>query len=277
VENKEINICAAIVLFNSDYEQINNIITSLINVKIKIQVYLIDNSPTDEIKHKLINRLNVTYIFTGKNIGFGKAHNIAIAESLKRAKYHLILNPDVYFEPSVVEQLFLFMEGRTDVGICAPKILYPNKTLQYSCRLLPGIPEFLCRRFSFLAKAFRYNEDTYFLKFTQYKSLMEVPFLLGCFLFINNRVLEEVGGFDERFFMYMEDFDLCRRIGEKKLLMFIPSVSVIHNYERGSAKKLKLLKYHILSGIKYFAKWGINDKGRIEINNRILRKLKFEN
>ena len=87
-------------------------------------------------------------------------------------------------------------------------------------------------------------------------------------------VLREVGGFDERFFLYAEDIDLCRRIGEKSLTMFYPGVSVYHAYRRESYKSFKFLKIHINSIIKYFNKWGwFVDKERDEINKRSLRLL----
>lgn len=103
---------------------------------------------------------------------------------------------------------------------------------------------------------------------------MEVPSLSGCFMFMRVDVLKKVNGFDERFFMYAEDLDLCRRIGEVSKTMFYPMVAVYHEYEKGSYKNRKLLKYHLCSVIKYFNKWGwVFDKKRIQRNKECLDAL----
>jgi len=107
---------------------------------------------------------------------------------------------------------------------------------------------------------------------------MQVPSLSGCFMLLRTEVLKVVGGFDERFFMYCEDFDLCRRIGQVSKTIYYPDVSVIHNYEKGSYKNSKLLRYHIQSSVKYFNKWGwFFDKERRRINNDTLDRLGYKN
>ncbi|HZK12026.1 MAG TPA: glycosyltransferase [Atribacterota bacterium] len=91
------------------------------------KIFIIDNSPTDELKTfgKLSNK--IVYIFNPSNLGFGVAHNIAMRKSIKiSAKYHLVLNPDVYFEQGVLEELFTYMENNPDVELVMPKVLYPN-------------------------------------------------------------------------------------------------------------------------------------------------------
>ena len=104
---------------------------------------------------------------------------------------------------------------------------------------------------------------------------MEVPSLSGWFMFMRVSVLKEVGGFDERYFMYAEDLDLCRRIGEVSKTIFYPGVSVVHEYEKGSYKSKKLLKYHTVSIIKYFNKWGwIFDSKRKKKNKYCISQIK---
>ena len=108
-----------------------------------------------------------------------------------------------------------------------------------------------------------------------YNRTIEIPSLSGCFMFLRTDILRKVGMFDERYFMYAEDLDLCRRIGEVSKTMFYPNVSVYHEYEKGSYKNKKLLKYHICSIVKYFNKWGwIYDKKRKERNRKCLGQIK---
>ena len=106
---------------------------------------------------------------------------------------------------------------------------------------------------------------------------MEVPSLSGCFMFMRCSVLKQVGGFDERYFMYAEDLDLCRRIGEVSKTIFYPKVSIIHEYGKGSYKNKKLLKYHIISVIKYFNKWGwFWDSKRRYKNQECVKRIKAQ-
>ena len=75
-------------------------------------------------------------------------------------------------------------------------------------------------------------------------------------MFLRTSVLKRVGGFDETYFLYMEDLDLCRRIGQVARTVFYPAVSVMHGYQKGSYKSSRLLKHHLRSAVRYFNKWG---------------------
>ena len=240
-------------------------------------LYIVDNSTNDSI-NKLCNHQCTSYIFNNSNLGFGKAHNIAIQKAIELdSEYHLILNPDVYFDSGVLKKLIRFMDNNQDVGLVMPKILYPNGDIQYLCKLLPTPFDWIFRRFSPFKKSLAKRNEKYELRFTRYNKTMEVPSLSGCFMFIRTSVLQEIGGFDERFFMYAEDVDLCRRIGEVSKTVYYPVVEITHNYEKGSYKNRKLLFYHIKSAIQYFNKWGwIFDKGRKRINKKTLERLDYK-
>jgi GT2 family glycosyltransferase len=96
----------------------------------------------------------------------------------------------------------------------------------------------------------------------------------GCFLLVRSGILREIGGFDERYFMYLEDVDLVRRVGKSAEVMYEPSVFVVHAYGKGSYRNFKLLAYHILSAIKYFNKWGwFWDPERRRANNLVLESI----
>jgi len=275
-----INLSASIVLFNNEKEQLTKTINSFLNANLNVKLYLIDNSTFDDLKifSNIDNR--IIYIFNNANLGYGKAHNIALRKSIEEnIPYHLVLNPDVYFEKGVLEELYNFMESNKDVGLVMPKVLYPNANIQYLCKLLPSPLDLFERRFlnfgplkNFLEK----RNKIYELEFSNYDKIMEVPYLSGCFMFIRTEVLKEVGLFDERFFMYLEDTDLSRRIHMIAKTIYYPYVHIYHKYEKGSYKNLKLLSYNILSTFKYFNKYGwIFDKERQAINKRILKNLGY--
>jgi GT2 family glycosyltransferase len=272
----------SIVLYHNREEQIKKAIKSVLNTDLNITLYLVDNSSTDSLRKLERIDKRIVYIFNNSNLGFGKAHNIALKKSIeKNIPYHLVLNPDVYFEKGVLEELYDFMENNKDVGLVMPKVLYPDGNIQYLCKLLPTPLDLFGRRFLNFGpfrKIVEKRNEVYELRFTGYDKIMEVPYLSGCFMFIRTEVLKKVGLFDERFFMYLEDTDLSRRIHRVAKTVYYPYVYIYHEYGKGSYKSLKLLYYHIKSAIKYFNKYGwFFDKEREEINKKILEKLGWHN
>lgn len=273
-------INASIVLYHNNKEQLLKAINSFLNTDLKVKLYLVDNSSNDELKELSKIDKRIEYIFNNANFGFGKAHNIAIRKSIEEnIPYHLVLNPDVYFEKGVLEELYNFMENNQDVGLVMPKVLYPDGELQYLCKLLPNPLYVFGRRFldfgpfkNFVSK----RNYKYEMRFTGYNKIMEAPYLSGCFMFLRISALKEVGLFDERFFMYFEDTDLSRRIYQKYRSIYYPFVKIYHEYGKGSYYNKKLLKYHIKSAIYYFNKWGwCFDKERKRINNKILKTIGY--
>ncbi|MCF2633326.1 glycosyltransferase family 2 protein [Bacteroides thetaiotaomicron] len=238
------------------------------------KLFIIDNSSNDCLRELEGVSDRVRYIHS-MNCGYGAGHNIAIREAMEvGAIYHVIVNPDIYFGEGVLEQLVAYMNVNKEIGLVMPKILYPNGELQYLCKLLPTPFDLLLRRFG-LWKKYREKRDIrYELRFADYNQEMQVPSLSGCFMFARMSILKQVDGFDERYFMYAEDLDLCRRIGKIAQTMYYPKVSVYHAYAKGSYKNRKLLRYHMCSMFKYFNKWGwLWDIERKTINKRVLNKL----
>ncbi|HUW19713.1 MAG TPA: glycosyltransferase family 2 protein [Sedimentisphaerales bacterium] len=270
----EYDIVVSIVTYKNDDDTFKKCIDTVLGTNLRTKLYVVDNWPTDKTR-KICSEAKVEYIPNKANAGYGAAHNLAIARTLEhRIKYHLVLNPDVCFEKGTLERLYYFMEKNSDIGMVMPKILYPDGSLQYLCKLLPTPFDLIARRFLPYLKYLDRRKHVYELRFTGYNKTMDVPYLSGCFMFIRTDVLREVGLFDERFFMYMEDLDLSRRIHEHYRTVYYPHVSVFHQYEKGSYKNSKLLKYHLQSAVRYFNKWGyFFDKDRRDINQKTLKKL----
>lgn len=268
-------ITASIVTYNTAQKDILRLLYSILGTPID-NIYIIDNSPTNFLLSKIDISHKILYYHGHGNIGYGSGHNIALNDAIEKgAKYHIILNPDVYFEESIIENIYNYIKNDDSIGLLMPKILYPSGKTQYLCKLLPTPFDLLFRRFCPFPYYVKKMNDKYELKFTDYNKMMEVPSLSGCFMYINLQVIRNIGGFDERFFMYAEDMDLCRRIGEVSKTIYYPHVEVFHEYAKESYSNIKLLMYHIISLIKYFNKWGwFFDKKRTNINNSFLLKYK---
>jgi GT2 family glycosyltransferase len=268
------DIVASIVLYKNDAKMVERAISSFLQSELNVQLYLVDNSPDAALqKLQQMDEQRIVYIFNNKNIGFGAAHNIAIQRSSGYTKYNLILNPDVYFDSSVLSNIFNYMEGHLRVGQLAVKTLYPDDSLQFICKMLPTPFQLIARRFIPERIHFLFQETMlkYEMRHKNYDEIMNIPNLSGSFMFIRTEVLKEIGGFDENIFMYTEDVDLTRRIHSKYDTLYYPYVSVYHEYAKGSYFSFKLLKYHVKSAIYYFNKWGwFFDNERKQINRKLL-------
>ncbi|MFA6185738.1 MAG: glycosyltransferase family 2 protein [Phycisphaerae bacterium] len=268
------HLTVSIVTYKNNILQLQRAVNCVAESPCVEKIYIIDNSPSNQLREITFLSEKIEYIFNNKNLGYGRANNIALENSIKNGvNYHLVLNPDIYFEKGVIEELYDFMEKNPDVGLVMPKILYPDGSLQYLCKLLPTPLDLIRRRF-LPGNIFSKQNSFYELRFAGYNKIMDVPYLSGCFMFIRTEALRRVGLFDEQFFMYLEDADISRRIHKHYRTVYYPKVFGFHEYEKGSYRNSKLLKYHLFSAFRYFNKWGyFFDKDRREINQKVLEKL----
>lgn len=252
-------ITCSIVLYNNDENELTESIDSFLKTKLDVFLFLIDNSPTNHLKN-IVKDSRIKYIHNPSNPGFGASHNIAIRECfLINSDYHLVLNPDIYFNLGVIENIFSFMERHTDVGHLMPKILYPNGDLQYLCKTNPTFFDLFLRGFMPLdfKKLFKNRIDKYLYKSFDFDNIIyDVPYLSGCFMFFRTSMLKKVGFFDDRIFMYLEDADITRRFLQISKTIYYPKVIVYHHYAGLTHKKWKYKWITIQSAITYFNKWG---------------------
>jgi len=272
-------LSVSIVTFNNEAvirDALSSIEKSTLKQKNNCRVVVVDNASTDKTREIISREFPWVTLICSENVGFSVSHNKAIRHILENVNgkpgYHLIMNPDVYFGEEALEKLVDFMEANKDVGLVMPKILYPDHGVQYLCKLLPTPFDLLGRRFmpGFLKAFFKRRFEAYEFRDRDYDKVMEAPHLSGCFMMVRAGVFEKVGLFDERFFIYLEDVDMSRRIHAEFKTIYYPGVHVFHHYHKGSYKRFRHLKYHVWSAVKYFNKWGwFFDKERKKINKRI--------
>lgn len=270
-------ITGSIVTYHNNHEDLQNAISSFLNTKLDVKLYISDNSSNDEIK-KLCNNQRIEYIFNNSNNGFGYAHNIAIKKAENdESDYHLIINPDIYFEEGNLEKMIDFMEENDEVGLMMPKILYPNGDIQYVCKLLPTPFNLFLRGFLPNWNWVKKMNDDYEMRFTGYSKTMEVPYISGCFMVFRTKVLCEIGYFDDNIFMYLEETDITRRVMKKYKTVMYPKATVYHKWEKGTHKNKKLRNITIQSAIYYFNKYGwFFDMERKIINKKIINKWEYK-
>ncbi|RLC39158.1 hypothetical protein DRH27_00460 [Candidatus Falkowbacteria bacterium] len=232
---------------------------------LKYEIIVVDNNSGDSIGEIIKWQYpEIIFIQNKKNIGHGAGNNVGIKRA--QGKYISITNADTILFKDTFRKLYDYMEVNKNVGMVGPKQLNPDKSIQYSCFRSYKLFTPLYRRtpigkFKFAQK----DIDRFLMKDYSHKTEKEVSWLLGSFMFCREKALGEVGLFDERYFLYLEDTDLCRRFWNKKWkVVYYPEAEIIHNHARESAKekwykffRSKTARYHIISWIKYLKKWGL--------------------
>ena len=270
-ESMNYDVTATIVTYNNDTNVLSKGIESFLDTTLNVHLYVVDNSPT-KIIAKLCGDARITYLHTAQNLGFGKGHNIILADVYKLGEFHLILNPDIIIEEGTLEVLVDYLKNNKEVGVVMPKILNPDKTVQLLPKLYPHPLNLILRFLQLNTKSIQDIDRKYMMADMDSVKPYNVGIVSGCFMLIRSKLLEDER-FDERFFMYFEDFDLSRRLSRKTLLQLHPQVSVYHHYERGSHNSLFLFKTMVFSMIKYFNKYGwIIDKERKVKNSELYNK-----
>ena len=263
------DVAISIVTYNTDPDELLKLLRSLRSTVVTLAVTVVDNSETDHLRI-VSEGAGASYLYVGMNLGFGAAHNIALRRTLEHARYQLVINPDIELDSPVIPALCEFMDAHPEVGQVMPDVRYPDGSEQRLAKRLPSPADLFLRRFlpgtrGLFAQVWRRYE----MRDVDLSVPCEVPSLSGCFMFLRSTALKGAGLFDERFFMYMEDVDLCRRIGAVSQTVFFPSCSVIHGYSKGSYKSVRLFRLHLGSAIRYFNKWGwVFDRDRRERNRR---------
>lgn len=268
-------LSVSIVLYENDLEEITNTINCALKSELINCIYLIDNSRSQDLKILVdLEKTRLQYFYQGVNLGFGKAHNIALEISKKNNfKYHLILNPDIKFEPSVIKILCDKLNSDITIGLIMPKILNEDGTNQFLPKLIPYPINLFIRIIKPLRHIFKNKNDKYILKNFENEEV-NAPIISGCFCIYSINAFTDVGGYDEDFFMYYEDFDLSRRVHVNYKTLYFPLTSVVHGYERGATKSYRLFKIFVTSVFKYFNKHGwFYDCERRELNRKVVDKL----
>lgn len=240
------------------------------HTKLKVEIVICDNGSVKNIANELVDQYlpEAWCLLRHGDFGFGRSSVRGAAQV--DTKYYFFLNPDTeLIELDVFDRLYTYLETHPKVAIVAPKILYFDGRLQETCRRFPKLYSPLIQRSSLGQTEFgkRYAAE-FAMRDFDHLTDKSVDWAQGSALFMRGDVWKRLGGFDDRFFMYFEDVDLCRR---SRLLgydvIYHPGVQIKHAYGKESAKITNHIKNifmnemaraHIVSWVKYSWKW----KGR---------------
>jgi GT2 family glycosyltransferase len=203
---------------------------------LSVEILVVDNDSTDgSVPVSREQFPGVTFIENKKNLGFARAVNIGLGRA--SGKYWLVLNPDIEVSTGSLESLVSYMTAHPDVALASPKLLYPDGTLQYSCRTDYSLKVLLFRR-TLLATLFPDHPvlRDHLMMDWDHASTREVDWVLGAAFMIRREAIRGQPVMDERFFLYFEDVDLCLRLRKEGWrVVYHPEAVMVHHHQRASA------------------------------------------
>ena len=269
---KDINIVFLNYLMKNDIiTAINSLVEDIKNCPYDVQITVADNSENcDGIKEELGWKYpQVKYVNCHGNVGFGRGNTIGFQAT--PARYYFALNRDTIIPENtrVIERLVKFMDEHPKIGCIGPKLLNMDGSLQYSCYRFDKkslmIKPLKQINFDRKYKWVRKYTDRLLMKDFDHNETRPVDWVLGAAMVVRNEVVQKIGWFDDRYFMYLEDCDWCRRMWEVGWpVYYVHDIIIKHTHARDSAKvpgiwkalfKNKLARIHLMSWIKYLWKW----------------------
>lgn len=252
MSDNHVKISGCIVTYNNE-AIISECIKSILawSKDLDFTLYISDNNSSDGTLELIRREFPEVIIFeNSKNIGFGGGHN-RVLECLD-SRYHFVINPDILVTQNVFEELTDYLECHRDVAMITPKIMNEDGTEQLLPKRNPRIRYVIISKF----KPFKYLRKIYTREVDNLDEATDIDFCTGCFFGIRTSVFKHLKGFDERYFMYMEDADLSRMVRRKHRIIFYPQIFVYHKWSRENTRSIRGILRWLCSMVKYFTKWG---------------------
>jgi len=199
------------------------------------------------------------FLTSSQNDGYGRAVNRLVREITTLPPYLGVLNTDLSWSEGSFDVLLNWMKHHPDVALGVPQILDQHGQAQQLCKRHPTVLGLFSRRFwpGWLKPAWLKRYDRWYVMADQnYQGVFDVPYLSGCCMLARSDAFQAVGGFDERFFLYLEDADLTRSMARQGRCVHLPVAGVVHGWGRGNYRNLRLMVVNLMSAWRYFAKWG---------------------
>lgn len=250
-------LSASVVMYGGA-DEVRRCIDSLVQYTPEgFSLYLIDNaSPDGALATLQAGGLPpaVTVLAQSENRGYGAGHNAALP--LLHSRYHAVVNPDIEVDSDVLSAMAEWMEAHPDVAITTPRLTYPDGRPQYVAKRRPAVLPLLARqtRWGFLKKF----ETHYLMLDEDLDRPQDVEFCSGSFFMIRTEVFRAIGGFDEGYFMYVEDADITQKALQRGRAVYLPDVCVAHAWHRDAHRKWRQFGWQMKSMARYFRKWGLH-------------------
>lgn len=257
---------SAIVLNYRTPQDAVRCVEALLNQTLQsLEILMVDNHSEDDSIGLLRNRFGkhprVRIIEARVNLGYGQGNALGIRSA--RGRYLFITNPDNELEPGGLERMVAALEEDPTIGILAPTLMHEDGTIRDSCRTFPSVLDVLIKR-TVLRWLCRKRLARYLAgDIRSTREPRDVDWVVGTCMLLRRELYEQLGGFDPRFFIFFDDIDLCRRVGQSgKRVVYFPFVRATDRKRRLSEGGIASLLFHragrshLMSAAKYFWKWG---------------------
>ena len=226
-----------------------------------VHVNIVDNGDDAALINELLLasglRSHADLVSSGKNVGYGRAHNLAIAST--SAPYHLIMNPDVLVAEDALIRAVEYLEQHPNVVAVSPSATDGNGQTAYLCKRYPAVLDLALRGFApralrklFSARLERYESRA--LSTTD--KAASVDLISGCFMFCRSDALKKAGGFSPAYFLYFEDFSLSLELRKFGQLMYVPACRIVHYGGHAGKKGLRHITHFMSSAFKFYNQYG---------------------
>jgi len=266
-----ISLSISVVCFNSSEEELKALIESTLNAiqllkdatnLASITIYLIDNSEENNLSLQLFASLQkqiedldaqLHLLYGHGNVGYGAAHNLVIHKM--ETDYHLLLNPDLQLDQNCLVAGVKYLAENQNVAMVSPYAQYENGEKQYLCKRYPSVFTFIVR--GFFPKILKSLYARRLASFEMHElsesiPTISIPIISGCFMLCRTKTLQQIKGFDEKFFLYFEDFDLSLRMAALGKIAYVPAMRIKHAGGYAASKGWSHIKMFAQSGIRFF-------------------------
>lgn len=252
------------VAFHPTEQEVNRLRSSLGGLSDAMGYAVIANDHREGEHVDALAGSAVLFIKERRNLGYGRAAN-ALVRLLQEKLGSLppfiaVLNTDLSWAPGTFETMRGWMLAHPEVSLAVPRIVDQRGETQLLCKRNPTLLALLSRRF--IPKSLKPHwllcyDRWYCMADQDYAHVIETTYLSGCCMVFRSPAYLKVGGFDERYFLYLEDADLARRLSLDGRCVHLPIAEVKHGWGRGNYSSLKLMLVNLISAWKYFGAWGL--------------------
>ncbi len=224
-----------------------------------VALTIVDNGNDAPLIRELLSGcgLEAKLISTGENLGYGKAHNLAIHATT--ASYHLIMNPDVLVMENALSTAIDFLEAHPEAVALSPYAYDGAGNTAYLCKQYPALLDLALRGFApasikgLFSKRLEHYENR---ALVTRGAAVPVDLISGCFMFCRTQALKKAGSFNAEYFLYFEDFSLSLELRKFGALMYNPACKIVHYGGNAGKKGLRHVGHFLASALKFYNQYG---------------------
>ena len=255
-----VSISACIVSY-CDYEEVCAAVRSILqHTPGQLDLYVVDNASPDGCGARLAGTDfadgRVQVICLPRNLGFGGGHNSVLPRL--ESQVHFILNPDILVQDDILHDLAGWLLDHPDIAMATPQLYFPDGRIQHLPRRKPTPWALFARQLApkLPGSVFDKTDRHYTMQDEDLTKPRPIEFCTGSFMAVRTEVLRQIGGFDESYFMYVEDADITRKAQALGKVMYAPVTAVTHAWHRDANRKWKNCWTQVSSMLHYWRKWG---------------------